>query len=81
MVDFAPAGAPIAADCFRNSNGVVYVLEGSLVLDIGGMEEVLRPAIARAWRADGFDVERGEERTAAGFWRWLAGGKAVVSCQ
>jgi transcriptional regulator with XRE-family HTH domain len=41
MIEFAPAGSPSAADCFRNSNGVVYVLEGSLQLDIGGMEEVL----------------------------------------
>jgi transcriptional regulator with XRE-family HTH domain len=61
MVDFAPAGAPIAAECFRNSNGVVYVLEGSLVLDIGGMQEVLEAGdcacveseMALTWSAGG----------------------------
>src|SRR6202021_2470918 len=35
MVEFAPAGAPIAADYFRHASGVIYVLEGSLQLDIG----------------------------------------------
>ncbi|HEX4758098.1 MAG TPA: XRE family transcriptional regulator [Terracidiphilus sp.] len=41
MIEFAPGGATSAADCFRETSGVIYVLEGRLQLEAGGMEEVL----------------------------------------
>jgi transcriptional regulator with XRE-family HTH domain len=41
MIEFAPGGAVSAAECFRENSGVVYVLEGKLQLDAGGMEEIL----------------------------------------
>jgi transcriptional regulator with XRE-family HTH domain len=41
MIEFAPGGSASAADCFRKTSGVVYVLEGRLQLDAGGMQEVL----------------------------------------
>jgi transcriptional regulator with XRE-family HTH domain len=41
MIEFAPGGAASTADCFREASGVVYVLEGRLQLDAGGMQEVL----------------------------------------
>jgi quercetin dioxygenase-like cupin family protein len=41
MIEFAPAGATASADCFRESSGVIYVLEGRLQLEAGGMEEIL----------------------------------------
>jgi transcriptional regulator with XRE-family HTH domain len=41
MIEFAPGGGPSSADCFRESCGVVYVLEGRLQLESGGMEEIL----------------------------------------
>ena len=41
MIEFLPGAASSAADCFRESSGVVYVLEGALQLDAGGMQEVL----------------------------------------
>jgi uncharacterized cupin superfamily protein len=41
MIDFAANGATATADCFRESSGVIYVLEGRLQLESGGMEEVL----------------------------------------
>ena len=41
MIEFAPGGATSAADCFREASGVIYVLEGRLQLEAGGMEEVL----------------------------------------
>jgi transcriptional regulator with XRE-family HTH domain len=41
MIEFAPGGATSAADYFHESSGVIYVLEGRLQLEAGGMEEVL----------------------------------------
>ena len=41
MIEFAPGGTANAADCLRETSGVVYVLEGRLQLDAGGMQEVL----------------------------------------
>ncbi len=41
MIEFAPGGAASAAECFRETSGVVYVLEGRLQLEAGGMQEVL----------------------------------------
>ena len=41
MIEFAPGGVTASADCFRESSGVIYVLEGRLQLEAGGMEEIL----------------------------------------
>jgi HTH-type transcriptional repressor of puuD len=41
MIEFAGGGAASAADCFHETSGVVYVLEGRLQLDAGGLQEVL----------------------------------------
>ena len=41
MIEFAPGGTANVADCLRETSGVVYVLEGRLQLDAGGMQEVL----------------------------------------
>jgi transcriptional regulator with XRE-family HTH domain len=41
MIEFASGGATSAAECFRETSGVIYVLEGLLQLETGGMEEVL----------------------------------------
>jgi transcriptional regulator with XRE-family HTH domain len=59
MVEFSPGGSASAADCFREKAGVVYVLEGRLQLDAGGMQEVLEAGdcacieteMALAWSA------------------------------
>lgn len=40
MIEFPP-GPATAADCLREVSGVVYVLEGKLQLDAGGMQEIL----------------------------------------
>jgi transcriptional regulator with XRE-family HTH domain len=63
MIEFAPGGASSAAECLRGASGVIYVLEGSLVIDSGGMEEVLEAGdcaclesdIALNWSAGGKD--------------------------
>ena len=41
LIEFAAGAATCSADCFRESSGVIYVLEGRLQLEAGGMEEVL----------------------------------------
>jgi transcriptional regulator with XRE-family HTH domain len=41
MIEFTPGGVASSVDCFRESTGVVYVLEGSLHLEAGGLEETL----------------------------------------
>lgn len=41
MMEFPPSGPASAADCFRESCGVIYVLEGRLQLETGGLEEIL----------------------------------------
>jgi transcriptional regulator with XRE-family HTH domain len=41
MIEFLPGGVSIAADAGQESHGLVYVLEGRLQLDAGGMHEVL----------------------------------------
>jgi transcriptional regulator with XRE-family HTH domain len=60
MVEFPAGGAISAADAFRETSGLVYVLEGRLQLDAGGMHEVLETG-------DCVYMER--ENTAAGYWR------------
>lgn len=42
MIEFPP-GPAIGAECLREVSGVVFVLEGQLQLDAGGMQEVLEP--------------------------------------
>ncbi len=59
MIEFSPGGSASAADCFRETAGVVYVLEGRLQLESGGMQEVLEAGdcacmeseMALAWSA------------------------------
>jgi transcriptional regulator with XRE-family HTH domain len=41
MIEFPAGPATCGADCLREVSGVVYVLEGRLQLDAGGMQEVL----------------------------------------
>ncbi len=41
MMEFPPGGTTIAMENFRETNGLVYVLEGRLQLEAGGMQEVL----------------------------------------
>jgi uncharacterized cupin superfamily protein len=61
MVEFPPGGATSAMDSFRETSGLVYVLEGRLQLDAGGMQEVLEAGdcacmeseMALAWSAAG----------------------------
>lgn len=61
MIEFASGGIPSSADCFRESSGVIYVLEGRLQLEAGGMEEFLETGdcacvesdMALAWSAAG----------------------------
>ena len=41
MIEFAPGGVTVTVDRFRESSGVIYVLEGRLCIEAGGMEEIL----------------------------------------
>lgn len=41
MIEFSPGGVVASTDLFRDSCGVVYVLEGKLQVAAGGMEETL----------------------------------------
>lgn len=41
MIEFPPGGSSVAMNVSHESNGLVYVLEGKLRLDAGGMQEVL----------------------------------------
>jgi transcriptional regulator with XRE-family HTH domain len=41
MIEFLPGGATGALESFRETCGLVYVLEGRLQLEAGGMREVL----------------------------------------
>ena len=41
MIEFVPSGMASPVDYFRESSGVVYVLEGRLQLEAGGLEEIL----------------------------------------
>jgi transcriptional regulator with XRE-family HTH domain len=61
MIEFPPGGATIAMESFRETSGLVYVLEGRLQLEAGGMTEVLEAGdcaymeseMAVAWSAAG----------------------------
>jgi transcriptional regulator with XRE-family HTH domain len=41
MIEFPPGGTSVAIDATHESNGLVYVLEGRLRLEAGGMYEIL----------------------------------------
>jgi transcriptional regulator with XRE-family HTH domain len=41
MIEFPPGGASVSMNVAREANGIVYVLEGKLRLEAGGMHEVL----------------------------------------
>lgn len=41
IVEFPPGGATVAINAFEQTGAVIYVLEGRLRLDAGGMNEVL----------------------------------------
>jgi transcriptional regulator with XRE-family HTH domain len=41
MIEFPPGGSSVAMNASGEANGLVYVLEGKLRLDAGGMHEVL----------------------------------------
>jgi transcriptional regulator with XRE-family HTH domain len=59
MIELPGGGAAIASDCFQATSGLVYVLEGRLQLDSGGMHELLEAGdcayvesdMALAWSA------------------------------
>lgn len=61
MVELAPGGAASAMQEFREVSGLVYVLEGRLHLEVGGLKEVLEEGdcayieseMAVAWRGEG----------------------------
>ncbi len=61
MVEFPAGGASMGMSSFSEMNGLVYVLEGRLQLDAGGMQEVLETGdcaymesgMALAWSAAG----------------------------
>jgi len=61
MVEFVPGGVASAMDGFEEASGLVYVLEGRLQLDAGGMHELLEEGdcayieseMALAWSAAG----------------------------
>ena len=61
MIEFPPGGVTTVSDSLRESSGRVYVLEGRLQLDSGGMQEVLETGdcaymegeMALAWSAAG----------------------------
>jgi transcriptional regulator with XRE-family HTH domain len=61
MIEFPAGGTLSVTDAFRQSCGLVYVLEGKLQLDAGGMSEVLEAGdcaymeseMALAWSAAG----------------------------
>jgi transcriptional regulator with XRE-family HTH domain len=77
MIEFSAGGVSTGAEAFSETSGLVYVLEGRLQLNAGGMEEVLEAGdcaymeseMALAWSAVGkhrcrvLAVMPGEART------------------
>ena len=77
MIEFPAGGVSSGTEPFRETSGLVYVLEGRLQLDAGGMQEVLEAGdcaymeseMALAWSAAGkhrcrvLAVMPGEART------------------
>lgn len=41
MIEFTSGGAASISDCFQETSGLIYVLEGRLQMDSGGLQEVL----------------------------------------
>ena len=61
MIEFPPSGATSVTDSLYETSGLVYVVEGRLQLESGGMQEVLEAGdcayieseMALAWSAAG----------------------------
>jgi transcriptional regulator with XRE-family HTH domain len=61
MIEFPPGGAACTSDSIHHANGLMYVLEGQLQLDSGGLHELLETGdcvyvdsdMATAWSAAG----------------------------
>jgi transcriptional regulator with XRE-family HTH domain len=61
MIEFPAGGAASASDCFHVTSGLMYVLEGKLQLNSGGLQELLETGdcayvesdMAMAWSAAG----------------------------
>jgi len=61
MIELPVGGASVMSDAGHETNGLVYVLEGKLQLDAGGMHELLEAGdcacmeseMALAWSAAG----------------------------
>jgi transcriptional regulator with XRE-family HTH domain len=61
MIEFPGGGAASTSDCFHETSGLMYVLEGRLQLDCGGLQELLEAGdcayiesdMAVAWSAAG----------------------------
>jgi quercetin dioxygenase-like cupin family protein len=52
MVEFSAGGAATAMDGFRAATGLVYVLEGQLRLEAGGVDEVLETGDCACMESD-----------------------------
>ena len=52
MIELPPGGSSVAVDVPREANGLVYVLEGKLRLDAGGMHEVLEAGDCACMESD-----------------------------
>jgi transcriptional regulator with XRE-family HTH domain len=61
MIEFPAGGAASTSDCFHETSGLMYVLEGNLQLDCGGLREQLEAGdcayiesdMALSWSATG----------------------------
>ena len=51
MIEFPPSGVCSTTEGLRETNGLVYVLEGRLQLEAAGCTNCWKPAIAPIWRA------------------------------
>ncbi len=52
MVEFAPGGSTVAINAFNETGAVVYVIEGRLRLDAGGLHEVLETGDCACMESD-----------------------------
>lgn len=52
MIEFPPGGTSIAINATHESTGLVYVLEGKLRLDAGGMHEILEAGDCACMESD-----------------------------
>ena len=70
LIEFAPGGTAAISDSIRKSCAVLYVLDGRLQLDSGGMQEFLETGDCAYIDSDmtmAWEARRGN--TAAAFWR------------